>query len=67
MHPECPDSDPSDGLIVADAPRQEPAEEDEGDGKKMTMMTTKTTTATRSERAPVHDVLTGLSEPETLP
>ena len=40
MHPECPDSDPSDQSVVADVLlRQEPAEEedeeeDEGDGKE---------------------------------
>jgi hypothetical protein len=34
IHSECPDSDPSDGLVIADAPRQEPAEEDEGDCKE---------------------------------
>jgi hypothetical protein len=40
IHPECPDSDPSDRLAAADVLlRQEPAEEedekeDEGDGKE---------------------------------
>jgi hypothetical protein len=40
IHPECPDSDPSDRSIAADAlPRQEPdeeedEEEDEGDAKE---------------------------------
>jgi hypothetical protein len=40
IHPECPDSDPSDRLVAADVLlRQEPdeeedEEEDEGDGKE---------------------------------
>ena len=57
IHPECPDSDPSDRSVAADVLlRQEPGEEedeeeDEGDGKEMTIMTTKRTTATLSERA----------------
>jgi hypothetical protein len=40
MHPECPDSDPSDQSVAADVlRRKEPAEEedeeeDEGDGKE---------------------------------
>ena len=40
IHPECPDSDPSDRLVAADVLlRQEPAEEedeeeDEGNGKE---------------------------------
>ena len=38
MHPQCPDSDPSDQSVVADVLlREEPAEEeneDEGDGKE---------------------------------
>ena len=40
MHPECPDSDPSDQSVAADVLlRKEPAEEedeeeDEGDGKE---------------------------------
>jgi hypothetical protein len=40
IHPECPDSDPSDRLVAADVLlRQEPDEEedeedDEGDGKE---------------------------------
>ena len=37
IHPECPDSDPSDRLIAADVllrqePDEEDEEEDEGDG-----------------------------------
>ena len=33
IHPECPDSDPSDRSAAADVlVRQEPDEEDEGDG-----------------------------------
>jgi hypothetical protein len=39
IHPECPDSDPSDRSVAADVLRQEPdeeedEEEDEGDGKE---------------------------------
>jgi hypothetical protein len=38
LHPECPDSDPSDWLVPADfLPRQEPTEEEdeeEDDGKE---------------------------------
>ena len=55
MHPEYPDSHPSDRPVAADILlRQEPnEEEDEDDGTEhdemMTM--TKTTKATRSERA----------------
>ena len=39
IHPECPDSDPSDRSVTADVvlrqePDEEDEEEDEGDGKK---------------------------------
>ena len=55
IHPECPDSGPSDRLVVADVLlRQEPdeeEEEEEEEGKRKRK--TKTTTATRSERVPL--------------
>ena len=60
IHPECPDSDPSDRLVAADVLlRQEPDEEedeeedeDDGNGRRQERMM-KTTTATRSERVPL--------------
>ena len=57
MHPECPDSDPSDQSVAANVllcqepEEEEDQEEDEGDGNEDDDETTKTRTATRSERA----------------
>jgi hypothetical protein len=58
IHRECPASDPCDRSAAADLLlRQEPDEEEDeeetkatGKTKKMSMMTTRPTTATRSER-----------------
>ena len=58
IHPECPDSDPSDRLVATDVVlRQEPAKKTKrktkATARKMRMMTRKTR-ATRSERTPIY-------------
>jgi hypothetical protein len=54
IHPEYPDSDPPDRSVAADAllDKSQTRRKTKATAKeKMTMMTTKTTTATRSECA----------------